>query len=800
MCKTLVPVVVFCLLFLLAATAYSQETVTLTVNSAHGSPTPSVGDHSYLKGTPVTATVATPVGGGGGLIRYACVGWKAKGSQPSNPQGYDPPEILAVGFTNSVYFTIDSNVVLTWKWKTQYLLTLNVEPAGAGHIDFYCDSHPEEPAGTYPPTEGGYWTVLRVAQLTAVANEGYDFAYWSGGSQVLRLEPTKNPTVQKMRRPETITAVFVPKPPTYSTEASGVIGTLGGVVEVTDPQSPIFGAKIEIPPDTLQLDATIDIKIVTSNPPPFVEPENFDVTVGSEVIYFSSTEPILQPVRISIPYPDADNDGVVDGTSTSTVGLNLLYYDEESYIWCGIPTGTVSVDPSTRTVSSMTEHLSHWRWFSAYMREGTETSPKVYKWTISRYTSLRFPTEVTDEEIREQVERAIEIWDAELPLIDFVYSAAQPVDIEVSWDRGWLWWWLLGDPFGYVISGPGLYGQDIYLNDTGRYGWEIGDTPGTDSRYDVCSATLHEFCHVLGITGDTYTGMPPIIDGLLGTDDVFDVLDQEDIASLAEGYRVYKLTTSVSPEGSGTITCVTSDPEDTPRHPWYRARTVVTLTAVPSSGYAFYEWTGDVAGTENPTTITMNSDKGVTANFLRPSEAAAAEFCRIAAATAEAYRLEAGIYPVMDAARAGDPAGGGTLFENNIPPCTILTPSEAYTYTFIFTRNACAPRFEWILTATSTEVGLRSFFLEQTGGKWYEIGQIAAAQFCSTAVATAKAYRAQAGVYPYCDTANEDILGGGNTLFENTAGCAILTPFEAYTYTFVFRDSNKTFMRGNSNI
>jgi len=199
MCKTLVPVVVFCLLFLLAASAYSQETVTLTVNSAHGSPTPSVGDHSYLKGTPVTATVATPVGGGGGLIRYACVGWKLKYSSPPT------------GTTNTVTFTINKNSILTWKWKAQYRLTLNVEPAGAGHIDFYCDSHPEEPAGTYPPTEGGWWTILRVAQLTAVANEGYDFAYWSGGSLAVRMDPTANPTAQQMRRPETITANFTPE-------------------------------------------------------------------------------------------------------------------------------------------------------------------------------------------------------------------------------------------------------------------------------------------------------------------------------------------------------------------------------------------------------------------------------------------------------------------------------------------------------------------------------------------------------------------------------------------------------------
>jgi len=366
---SMVAVATLCFFVLFVTVAYCQEMVSLTVNSAYGSPDPSLGVHTYAVGTVITASVATPVGGGSG-IQYSCVGWRGKGSRPTFP--VDPPELPAMGTTNSVTFTINTDVVLTWRWKTQYYLTLNVEPhPWAGHIDFYCDSHPEEPSGTYPPTEGGYWTTLRVAQLTAVADEGYDFAYWSGGSQVIRLEPTKNPTVQKMRRPETITAVFVPKPPTYSTEASGVIGTLGGVVEVTDPQSPIFGAKIEIPPDTLQLDATIDIKIVTSNSPPFVEPENFDVTVGSEVIYFSCTQPILQPVRISVPYPDADNDGVVDGTSASTVGLNLLYYDEELDVWCGIPTGTVSVDPSTRTVSSMTEHLSHWRWDCRYLREGT---------------------------------------------------------------------------------------------------------------------------------------------------------------------------------------------------------------------------------------------------------------------------------------------------------------------------------------------------------------------------------------------------------------------------------------------
>jgi hypothetical protein len=42
---------------------------------------------------------------------------------------------------------------------------------------------------------------------------------------------------------------------------------------------------------------------------------------------------------------------------------------------------------------------------------------------------------------------------------------------------------------------------------------------------------------------------------------------------------------------------------------------VVTVTANPNIGYAFGNWTGDLSGSVNPTTITMNGNKSVTANF-----------------------------------------------------------------------------------------------------------------------------------------------------------------------------------------
>ena len=43
--------------------------------------------------------------------------------------------------------------------------------------------------------------------------------------------------------------------------------------------------------------------------------------------------------------------------------------------------------------------------------------------------------------------------------------------------------------------------------------------------------------------------------------------------------------------------------------------TVVSLTAVPDSGYQFDGWSGDATGTTNPLSITMDADKTVTAIF-----------------------------------------------------------------------------------------------------------------------------------------------------------------------------------------
>jgi hypothetical protein len=72
----------------------------------------------------------------------------------------------------------------------------------------------------------------------------------------------------------------------------------------------------------------------------------------------------------------------------------------------------------------------------------------------------------------------------------------------------------------------------------------------------------------------------------------------------------YALTLHVSPGGYGTVGESGTSP--------YDEGTVVTVTASPNPGYGFDHWGGDLSGSANPATITMNATKDVTAVFKAP--------------------------------------------------------------------------------------------------------------------------------------------------------------------------------------
>ena len=72
----------------------------------------------------------------------------------------------------------------------------------------------------------------------------------------------------------------------------------------------------------------------------------------------------------------------------------------------------------------------------------------------------------------------------------------------------------------------------------------------------------------------------------------------------------YKLTKISNPSDGGTIIS-TNNAE------WYQSNSTVNVQASPNNGYIFSNWSGDLTGTANPTTITMTGPKTITANFLK---------------------------------------------------------------------------------------------------------------------------------------------------------------------------------------
>jgi hypothetical protein len=72
----------------------------------------------------------------------------------------------------------------------------------------------------------------------------------------------------------------------------------------------------------------------------------------------------------------------------------------------------------------------------------------------------------------------------------------------------------------------------------------------------------------------------------------------------------FTLALTASPAAGGTINASPSSTDNK-----YGSNIVVTLTAKPNAGYVFTSWGGAISGSANPTVITMNGNKSVTANF-----------------------------------------------------------------------------------------------------------------------------------------------------------------------------------------
>ncbi|WP_162053454.1 malectin domain-containing carbohydrate-binding protein [Pontibacter pamirensis] len=112
---------------------------------------------------------------------------------------------------------------------------------------------------------------------------------------------------------------------------------------------------------------------------------------------------------------------------------------------------------------------------------------------------------------------------------------------------------------------------------------------------------------------------------------------------IAKAVEAGKYILSVSTTGSGWVS---KNPDQTS----YASGTSVSLTATAASGYKFSGWSGDASGTANPLSLTMDSNKSITANFTQ-TESSTGLVSNVSVTSGRSYivaDLAVGVYHYTD--------------------------------------------------------------------------------------------------------------------------------------------------------
>jgi len=425
---------------------------------------------------------------------------------------------------SGVYTTPTSSQTVEAKYKTQYQLTMQVNPAGGGSTS---------------PAVGSYWydSTLPVS-ISATAASGYAFSSWTG-SGTGSYSGTDNPKTITMNGPITETANFQPSSTT---------------VLITITSSPAGSGFVKVD----------DVAITT--------PRTFEWTIGS-----SHKLEALSPVG----------------------GGSGIQYIFQSWSDGGAQSHTYTVPSSSQTVTANFK-TQYQLTMQVNPVGGGSTSPAVGSY-----------------------------W----------YDSGSPVSISATPASGYTFSSWSGSGSGsytgstnqvsITMNAPitetanfqgASYTVTVYTRKAGDGSALSGvqvtfgsQTKSTDSsgnaEFSVSAGTysLSVSSPVSGGSGIQYV-FTQWTDG--NTQNPRSITVSASVTYDARYKTQYYLTMQVNPSGAGTVS---------PSSGWYDAGSSVSISATPSSGYAFSSWSGigsgSYSGTDNPKTITMNGPITETANF-----------------------------------------------------------------------------------------------------------------------------------------------------------------------------------------
>jgi hypothetical protein len=163
-----------------------------------------------------------------------------------------------------------------------------------------------------------------------------------------------------------------------------------------------------------------------------------------------------------------------------------------------------------------------------------------------------------------------------------------------------------------VVVAPTIYQgtTQVQLTAVPAEGWEFtewtGNATGTDNPITIEIDGTKNITAVFTKKDTDGDGVPDLEDTCADTPEG----EEADENGCSVSQKEFELT--VTTEGEGTVT------EELIVSPSiYQGTSQVKLTAVPTEGWEFTEWTGDATGSENPITIEIDGAKAIAAVFAK---------------------------------------------------------------------------------------------------------------------------------------------------------------------------------------
>lgn len=149
-------------------------------------------------------------------------------------------------------------------------------------------------------------------------------------------------------------------------DAAAVVGADGAEMEVTDAASALHGLKLTIPAGAIEVPTVIT---VTHDPSLFLATDpHKETTLALPGFRIFPDTRLAHPATLSVPYPDSDLDGVIDGSDLPADSLQLYFTgagDSEAYRAESV------VDSAHGRVITRTDHFSLWLPFAHRWTAGT---------------------------------------------------------------------------------------------------------------------------------------------------------------------------------------------------------------------------------------------------------------------------------------------------------------------------------------------------------------------------------------------------------------------------------------------